>query len=177
MLLSIDRRGIPQDNEIVPLFTNQYRDTNYEFRINLDNWDPNVEIFVQDNYLNTTTPITPDQAYAFSVDANIPASIAEDRFSLVFDNTTLGIAENTFGYNFSLYPNPAPNGRFYVSTPSLSGAAQVTLTNVLGQQVYAEQLDILNQEVQIHADKLSSGVYMMNLSQGDQSFSTKVIIE
>jgi hypothetical protein len=177
MLLSIDRRGIPQDNEIVPLFTNQYRDTNYEFRINLDNWDPNVEIFVQDDYLNTTTPITPNQAYAFSVDSNIPESIAEDRFSLVFDNTTLGIAENTFGYNFSLYPNPAPNGRFYVSTPSLSGAAQVTLTNVLGQQVYAQQLDIQNQEVQIHADKLSSGVYMMNLSQGEQSFSTKVIIE
>jgi hypothetical protein len=64
-----------------------------------------------------------------------------------------------------------------VSTPSLSGAAQVTLTNVLGQQVYAQQLDIQNQEVQIHADKLSSGVYMMNLSQGEQSFSTKVIIE
>jgi hypothetical protein len=177
MLLSIDRRGIPQDNEIVPLFTNQYRDTSYEFRINLDNWDPNVEIFVQDNYLNTTTPITPDQAYAFSVDSNIPASIVEDRFSLVFDNTTLGIAENTFGYNFSLYPNPAQNGRFYVTTPGLSGSAYITLTNVLGQQVYAEQLDILDQEVQIHADKLSSGVYMLNLSQGEQSFSTKVIIE
>jgi hypothetical protein len=177
MLLSIDRRNIPQDSDVVPLFTSQYLDTQYEFRLNVENWDPSIEIFVQDDYINTTTPITPNQAYAFSVDANIPASIAEDRFSLVFDNTTLSTTDNAFGYNFSLYPNPAQNGRFYVTTPGLSGSAYITLTNVLGQQVYAQQLDIQNQEVQIHADNLSSGVYMMNLSQSEQSFSTKVIIE
>jgi hypothetical protein len=116
-------------------------------------------------------------AYNFSVDETIPASIAEDRFSLVFDNTTLSTTDNTFGYNFSLYPNPAQNGRFYVSTPGLTGTAHITLTNVLGQKVYAQELDILNQEVQIHADNLSSGVYMLNLSQGEHSFSDKVIIE
>jgi ABC-type polysaccharide transport system permease subunit len=95
----------------------------------------------------------------------------------LFDNTTLGTTENTFGYNFSLYPNPAQNGRFYIATPGLSGTVDVTLTNVLGQQDYDEQLDVQNQEVQIIAENLSSGVYMLNLSQGEQSFSTKVIIE
>jgi hypothetical protein len=173
----IDKQTMPSIGHHIQLETTGYTGSTYSLVFTMANLPTNMGIFINDAYLGTQTELTDGFVYDFTVDANIPASIAEDRFSLVFDNTTLGIAENTFGYNFNLYPNPAPNGRFYVSTPSLSGAAQVTLTNVLGQQVYAQQLDIQNQEVQIHADKLSSGVYMMNLSQGEQSFSTKVIIE
>jgi hypothetical protein len=177
-LLSFDKRNINQEGEIVHLSLNNYTASNYKFQIEVENNNNQENIYLIDSYLETTYPIDNNTfIHNFTVDTNIPASIASDRFSLVFDNTTLGVAETTFGYNFSLYPNPAQNGRFYVTTPGLSGEAQVTLTNILGQQVYAQQLDIQNQEVQIHADNLSSGVYMMNLSQGEQSFSTKVIIE
>jgi hypothetical protein len=141
------------------------------------NLPENMAVFIYDAYLGTQTELSDGFVFDFMVDASIPESIASDRFSLVFDNTTLSTTDNAFGYNFSLYPNPAHNGRFYVTTPGLTGVAQVTLTNVLGQQVYVQQLDIQNQEVQIHAESLSSGVYMLNLSQGEQSFSTKVIIE
>jgi hypothetical protein len=177
MLLSVDRRAIPLDNDIVPLFTNQYQDTNYEFRINLENWDPNIEIFVQDNYLNSTTEITPNQAYAFSVDSNIPESIAEDRFSLVFDNTTLGVEDNSFGAGFSLYPNPTQSGNFSVKTPNLSGDVQVEIINLLGQQVSLQNLNVEAQEVSVNAENLSSGIYVVKVTQDGQSFSAKLMVE
>jgi hypothetical protein len=173
----IDKQTIPNIGHSIDLSVTNYTAIQYSMTFDIKNKPNGLGAFINDTYLGTQTELTDGFVYDFTVDASIPESIAEDRFSLVFDNTTLGIAENTFGYNFSLYPNPAQNGRFYITTPGLSGKAEVTLTNVLGQQVYAQQLDILNQEVQVHADKLSSGVYMLNLSQGDQSFSSKVIIE
>jgi hypothetical protein len=176
-LRAIDKQPMPTIGHIIPLHTSGYTATNYSLLFMMANMPSGLGVFINDAYLGTQTELTDGFVYDFTVDASIPESIAEDRFSLVFDNTTLSTTDNVFGNNFSLYPNPAPNGRFYVTTPGLSGTAQVTLTNVLGQQVYARQLDIQNQEVQIHADNLSSGVYMMNLTQGEQSFSTKVIIE
>jgi hypothetical protein len=177
MLLSVDRRAVPQDNDIVPLFTNQFQDTNYEFRISLEDWNPAVEIFVEDNYLNTTTQITPNQAYAFSVDASIPESIATDRFNLVFDNTTLGVNDNAFGAGFSLYPNPSQNGQFSIKTPQLSGDVQVEISNLLGQQVSSQQLRIEGQQVNVTAENLSTGIYVVKLSQDGQSFSAKLMVE
>jgi hypothetical protein len=176
-LKAIDKQAMPSIGDVVQLNTTGYSGSQYSLLFMMANAPSGLGVFIDDAYLGTQTELTDGFVYDFTIDASIPESIAEDRFSLVFDNTTLSTTDNVFGYNFSLYPNPAPNGRFYVTTPGLSGTAQVTLTNVLGQQVYAQQLDIQNQEVQIHADNLSSGVYMMNLSQGEQSFSTKVIIE
>ncbi len=177
MLLSIDRRAIPQDNDIIPLFTNQYRDTNYEFRINLDNWDPNIEVFVQDNYLNTTTQITPNQAYTFSVDTNIPQSTAEDRFSLVFDNTTLSVENSSFGSDFSLYPNPTRDGNFSITTPSLSGEVEVSVTDMLGKTVVTRTYHVVGHTINVDASKLNAGIYAINLTQGNKTYTTKVMIE
>ncbi len=175
-LYSFERRNTIQDTDNLPLYLENYQDTNYEFRINLENWDANVEIFVQDNYLNTTTPITPDQAYAFSVDSSIPESIAEDRFSIVFDNTTLSTTDYAFGYNFSLYPNPT-QGQFSIKTPNLSGNVQVEINNLLGQQVFAQNLSITAQEVFVNTEDLASGIYVVKLTQKGQSFSAKLMVE
>jgi hypothetical protein len=176
-LRAIDKQSMPSLGDVVQLHTSGFTQSQYSIMFMLGNLPDGLGAFINDAYLDTQTEITNGFVYDFTVDSNIPESKEEDRFSLVFDNTTLGVAENAFSYNFNLYPNPAQNGRFYITTPGLSGAAQVTLTNVLGQQVYVQELNILNQEVQIDADNLSSGVYMLNLSQGNQSYSIKVIIE
>jgi hypothetical protein len=177
MLLSIDRRKIPQDSDVVPLFTSQYLNTQYEFRLNLDNWDPNVEIFVQDDYLNTTTQITPNQAYAFSVDASIPESIAEDRFSLVFNNTTLNVNENNFDSDFRVYPNPSQNGMFSILTSGLNAHAQIELSNILGKVVNRQFVEVSGNQIDVNAQGLTSGIYILKVSQGNKTYTTKVIIE
>ena len=176
-LYEIERRAMPQDNEVIPLTINQYQGTQYELRLVTENWDDGIDVFVQDNYLNTTTPINVNQPYSFTVDASIPASSAEDRFSLVFDNTTLGVTDNSFGANFSVYPNPVTNGLFSIRTPGLSGEVSLEISNILGQKVMAQSLQVDGNQVNVDAQGLASGIYLVKLSQNNESFTTKVILE
>jgi hypothetical protein len=176
-LLSVERRVLPQDNEAIQLSTTQYQFTNYEFRLTTEHWNTDIEVFVVDNYLNTITPVDAQSPFSFSVDANIPESIAENRFSLKFDTTNLGTNDNTFGSDFRLFPNPSKNEQFSISTPSLSGEVSVEVTNLLGQTVYSKVLSVEGNQVNVNVFNLSAGVYVVKLTQDDQFFSTKLIVE
>jgi len=178
-LLSIERRDIPQADEILPLFINQYQDTQYEFRIDIANWDNSIDVYIVDNYLNTSTLIDVNQPYSFSVDSSIPESVATDRFEINFDNTTLGVNDNSFGANFSIYPNPTDSGLFTIKTSGLTGeGVDVKIHNMLGQELTSIDFKVENNgEVNVNASELASGIYMVELSQNDKSFTTKLIIK
>ena len=172
----IERRPIPGQNEIIPLYTDNYQGTVYEFTLVTENWNSSIDVFIQDNYLNTFTPIDDLQPYGFTVDANIPQSIASDRFSLVFDNTTLSLEDNVFGENFKLYPNPTSDGLFSISSSTLTGEVQIEIRDVLGKKVWSQTQDIIGNELRIDAQELNNGVYLISLSQGEKSHTTKLII-
>jgi len=177
MLMSVDRRSIPQDGTIIPLYTIQFSNAQYEFRLVTENWDNNIDVYLIDNYSGTTTLIDESQSYAFSVDSNIPESMATDRFSLSFDNTTLGVADNTFGSNFNLYPNPTKDGLFTITTPGITTAINVEVTNILGQVVLSTSQQVTGNKIDINAEHLPSGIYLVKLYENNQSFTTKVVIE
>ncbi len=178
-LLALERRDIPQQDEIVDLFIEQYQFTQYEFRLNTANWDDDIEVFLVDNYLNTSTLINENQSYSFNIDSSIPESIATDRFDLVFDNTTLGVNDNAFGKDFSLYPNPTKDGLFSIKTQNLNADdVNIRIHNLMGQQVMNQNYDVQsNGEININASDLSSGVYMVEINQNGQSITTKLIIQ
>ncbi len=178
-LLALERRDIPQEDEIIPLSVNQYQFNQYEFRLNTSNWDDAIKVYVVDSYLNTQTLIDENNIYSFSVDSNIPESISTDRFSLMFDNTTLGINDNSFGKSFSLYPNPTNDGLFSIKTQNLNtGDIEIRIHNLMGQQVMKQNYKAeSNREININASDLSSGVYMVEFSQNNQNFTTKLIIQ
>jgi hypothetical protein len=92
-------------------------------------------------------------------------------------NTTLGVTENEFGSNFSVYPNPTKDGLFNITTPGLSGEISVEISNILGQTVRVQSGELTGSEISVDAQNLSSGVYLIKLSQGNQSYKAKVIIE
>lgn len=92
-----------------------------------------------------------------------------------FDNIkfdgALGLGDNTQEI-FSVYPNPASNG--YVNiTSTISGDKNVSVYNVLGKQVIQATLttDRLN------VSELSSGVYIMKISQNGVSSTKKLVIK
>lgn len=104
---------MPTDNEILELYTSGYTEDNYTFVVNASNIQSNFEAYFLDNYTGGQTLLNEGATQInFSVDANLPESVASDRFSLVFDNTTLGVDDNRFGADFSLYPNPTDDGHF-----------------------------------------------------------------
>lgn len=180
-LLSVERRNMPQNNELIPLNIIQYQGSHYEFRVDFEQWDPNLEVFVFDHYLNEQKTITPSEVYSFSVDTTIPQTLANDRFSLGFENTTLDTSVSQLKTGFKMYPNPTNNGRFNVKAYGLNqdeGNIELKVYNMLGQQV----LDISsashrNSTFDIDASGLTDGVYMVELKQGDNRFVAKLLID
>lgn len=72
-----------------------------------------------------------------SMKANLPESIASDRFSLIFDNITLGLNENSFEADFSLYPNPTNDGCIILKINHFGGEdVNIKIHKILGQIVY-----------------------------------------
>ena len=62
-------------------------------------------------------------------------------------------------------------------TPGLTGEVDVQISNVLGQEVQTQTLSVIGNEVNVNAQDLASGVYLVKLFQNDHSFTSKVIIE
>lgn len=92
-------------------------------------------------------------------------------------NESIGVAENAFGSDFVLYPNPVRNGQFTIKTPNLSGEVDIEITNLVGQQISNHQLSVEGQQVNVSTNNLSTGIYFIRLSQNSQSFTSKFIIE
>ncbi|PVW14174.1 T9SS type A sorting domain-containing protein [Marixanthomonas spongiae] len=92
-----------------------------------------------------------------------------------FDNVQVGGTLNVNTNNdsqFSIYPNPASNG-FVNIVSKTDGEKQVAVFDVLGKQVInttlnGERLNIAN---------LTSGVYIMKISQGDASVAKKLVVK
>jgi|GEM_PF-2756605 len=178
-LRSIDKQALPSIGHEIELFITAYRDPNYSLTFDIQNKPEGLGVFLNDDYLNIQTELTNDAVYNFSVDENIPGSVAENRFSLSFDNTTLGVNDNNFGVSFSLYPNPSQDGRFEIKSKGLNADdVSIKIHNILGQQVFSKKLVVGNNgRVMVNAMGLSAGVYVVELSQEGQSFTSKLIIE
>jgi autotransporter-associated beta strand protein len=172
----IDNQNLPDLGHTIQLHTSGYSASDYSLIFKMENLPSGMGVFVEDTYSGTLTEITDGFVYDFTVDSNLPSSIAENRFKLVFDNTTLGVNENNFGADFSLYPNPTSNGSFSIKTPQQSGDVQVEISNLLGQQISLQKLSVQGQQVHVSAENLSNGIYVVKLSQGNQSFSAKLMV-
>lgn len=72
---------------------------------------------------------------------------------------TTGIAENGFGFEMNLYPNPN-NGNFTVTLPNEKDAL-ITIRNVLGQLVFEKEAGQLNR---IELNDVANGVYQLTIS-------------
>jgi hypothetical protein len=178
--LSIENRAMPIDDEVLPLFTAGYIEDQYTFVANAVNVQNKFEAYLLDNYTGTQTQLNEGATQVnYTVDVNIPASVASDRFSIIFDNTTLGVNENEFGQSFSLYPNPTNDGRFSIKTQGLRGGdVNIKIHNILGQQVFNRKLKVSsNGDVNVEASGLSTGVYVVQLLKNDRSFTAKLIVE
>ena len=86
-LLSMELRNLYDQNTTIPINMTNYVRQNYTIRINWSNpIDAGYEGYLKDNYLGTTTSISfgNNTDYVFTVNSSIAASIAPDRFSILF---------------------------------------------------------------------------------------------
>lgn len=107
-----------------------------------------------------------------------------DGFLAQFDITdiVLSLEEiNADGINGTLtvYPNPS-NGNFSIigSNLKMDGEINIEVVNVIGQRIYSKQSIITNGEITetISLGNLSDGIYIVNIGDGTNKLSTRVVI-
>ena len=176
--LSIESRALPQVGEVLPLFTNQYRHTEYVLEMHLEELQ-GVTAYLRDVFTGENTELTNNDTtlYSFTIDQNDGNSIAPDRFEVVFEEVVLGTNDQGFGAGFVLYPNPSAI-QFAIGTKNLNGQeVTVQISNVLGQEVFQKTYEVGgNGQVSIAPPALSKGIYVVTLTNEEGArFTTKWI--
>lgn len=94
----------------------------------------------------------------------------------IFNDPTLGIDNMSFD-KFILSPNPN-SGRFMVDLKSKSGKnITVDVYDIRGVKIYSKMFDsTLNFSNEIQLGNSSSGIYLVNVSDGDRNEIRKIII-
>jgi len=73
---------------------------------------------------------------------------------------------------FSVFPNPVQNNLKFLTHQDLSGATSVEIFNALGQSVLLAKMP---NDKQLDVSNLSSGMYFIKVSDGNQSATKKII--
>jgi hypothetical protein len=176
-LLSIENRAMPQETEEIQLEINTYRSTNYTIvaeGISIEGVTP----YLYDNYTGTYTeiPQTGSVNYSYSVDAGITSSIANDRFTVVFFQSTLSTGSFDLD-SVKLYPNPTNIGKFYLNVPLGMDDLEITIYNVLGTKLYNETGFNAGSTITVEAgSEFSMGTYFVELSSKGRTTTKKLII-
>ncbi len=166
-LLSIEKRQLPENEEILPLQLSQYRTNSYMFQINIANIEK--EVYLEDNYLGTSTLLeNTENTISFTVDAGSSSSSALDRFSLRFGDDNLdtdAVQQPVLSY----YPNPIQNNELFIELGAQSNTAyKITIYNVLGQQVLMQQPANQNGKLHVRGLDFPSGLYYLILENKEE---------
>ena len=78
--------------------------------------------------------------------------------------------------SLAVYPNPA-HGRFTVSASQALSNANIRVLNVLGQEVYHEELPDGPLTAKDIAPNLQAGIYLVQLSSDNRNYTRKIVIE
>ncbi len=79
----------------------------------------------------------------------------------------------------TVYPNPASNELFLDCTLPRASNISVTVTNMVGEQVMMKDFKNVNKMelLQLNIASLENGIYLVKVSNGTNSFNTKVMVQ
>lgn len=97
------------------------------------------------------------------LDGSIEESLSTDEF-------------NSAG-SIKVFPNPCTDGQFIITTEDFdAGDMKLNIYNLVGQQVYSKTYQASN-EINVYANDLNTGVYIIELLQSDKRFTKRLIIK
>ncbi|WP_178988903.1 T9SS type A sorting domain-containing protein [Winogradskyella schleiferi] len=177
VLLSIESRATPMDEEEIQLEINTYRNTNYTIvaeGISMQG----ATAYLYDNFTDSYTQIPQSGIvnYDYTIDSEISGSIDASRFTIVFSVEALSVGTSDME-EILLYPNPTNIGKFYLNIPLGMDDLEVTIYSVLGARLYNETGFTAGRRVTIDAtSKLDLGTYFVELSSQGKTTVKKLII-
>ncbi len=162
--LSVESRSPVVMGESIDLNLSNTVDTNYEFLIELPDLG-NVPAYLYDRHLDQFTMLTlGTNSISFDISSSQNGSGRNDRFSIVFDDVTLGVDDSAFAKAILLYPNPVDEVLNWTCHADLKGdSCTVTIVNLLGQTVHHDIESIADQVNRIDLSYLQSGSYYLTI--------------
>lgn len=88
----------------------------------------------------------------------------------------LGVEEMNTAGNLSVYPNPASSYLTVKSVATSFTKAKVTIKDVTGRLVYSQD-NISESEIRINTENLKSGIYMLQVENGNLLTTKKISIQ
>ena len=111
---------------------------------------------------------------ANALDGELDNASAATPFPIgTYSSATASASNNTIA-GFNAYPNPVKGNSLTVTTSSTE-AKTVNIFNVLGRKVFSQRFSSMNKTMDISG--ISSGVYIMKVSEGNNIATKKLIIE
>jgi len=138
---------------------------------------------------NVSLQANPNENYVFSqwegdlIGTDVQASIVMNSDKLVsaeFNQTSLNLDQNNSitSKGFSLFPNPVEGGKFTIKTQGLNnGEVTVKIYNTLGRDIFMNDYTLENSQIDMEVKGLSTGVYIIQLTQDNNNFISKLVVE
>ena len=153
---SVEQREIPEISEVIDLRISQFRSTSYTFRA-LFTGDLQLNSFLLDRYTNEYHPLKSEgeTRIDFSVNSSDPASIANQRFALVFQNTASAVNHVFYKNALTVYPNPVNTRQIEIFCPYPIKA--ISLLDLTGKKI--AELNPNEKPIYLLPDNLTAGTY------------------
>lgn len=165
--LAIACLSAPNANSELPIQMNNLRQSNYQWQFELANYQ-GERPYLYDAQNNTYTEITNGVVVPFTA-----TTAAANRFKIVFQPSAL--STDDFANGLVVYPNPAKAGAsFFVQGIT---AAQVTVYNVLGQNIPVQVKSQGNVLQVTPTQTLSQGIYLVTVTTEGKTQQVKWIVE
>lgn len=165
--LAIACLSAPNANVELPMQMNNLRQSNYQWQFELANYQ-GERPYLYDAQNNTYTEITNGVVVPFTA-----TTAAANRFKIVFQPSAL--STDDFANGLVVYPNPAKAGSsFYVQGIT---AAEVTVYNVLGQNIPVQVKSQGNVLQVTPTQTLSQGIYLVTVTNEGKTQQVKWIVE
>ncbi|MDA3894205.1 MAG: T9SS type A sorting domain-containing protein [Salinivirgaceae bacterium] len=101
--------------------------------------------------------------------------IEKDKQTYYYDGYTSKILSDRLN-KITLYPNPAKDVLFINIEEFASTAHKISVFNILGQEEKIKNVEFSSEVIKLNISNQSNGVYLIQVSNGDNSYSSRFII-
>lgn len=173
---SVERRALPTLDEEIQLFNNAYRTEAYTLRIEQAGLT-DVTAYLEDTFTGEIHELEEGENFIeFTVSEDTEASIASDRFKIIFEQSSLS-TEDAFIDDITMYPNPLDGDQIQITSTLLQGQnVSVKINNILGQIIYNQERSFNGDTLEISSlSTLTSGMYFVTITSETGSITKRLI--